>query len=133
MIEKDKPGLRAVPVATTRIREDELKFLRGLADQHEQELKLARIAADRDVELARHERAVEESRLEARGSIAVGFAVMVVVLAVVGVVLFTIIHAHITDAAKQERIAQLHEQTVQECVHAGNIWVNDSCVIGKTP
>jgi type VI protein secretion system component VasF len=116
-----------------RIAEDELTLLRELADRNQQEQKLTRISADRDVQIERSKHEAITAKYDARQSRHITVGVVAALLIVAGLIFGAIYWTHTYDGQKQREIARLHEQTIQECIQAKNIWVNDACLIaGKS-
>jgi ABC-type uncharacterized transport system fused permease/ATPase subunit len=101
---------------------------------------LAEAAAERDLQLQLHksdnERIVQLKQIDAsaaadrrerRSAALIGLAIVVVLLAVIGAIWTGVDRA----ADKRIRLQQQKERTAQVCIQAGNIWINDSCLITR--
>ena len=88
--------------------------------QHE--LKLAKIAADKEVELAKERRLNKRERRPVVAGI--------IALLCGAVVLSTLILV-ISRNVHEDRVSK--QEIIKECIRAGNIWYNDDCLIARKP
>jgi hypothetical protein len=65
-------------------------------------------------------------RLGLISEVLLGLAIVTVILGIVAAIWFAVDR----DRQKALRFEQLRQQTAQECIHAGNVWVDgQSCVV----
>lgn len=107
---------------------DELVFRQAQAER-EQQLELRRSDNKRLVNLEEIRVRDRENRRQRRGYILIGLAIVVVILGIVAAIWTGVDRA----GARQVREQQQHEQTAQECIRSGNIWINDSCLLANHP
>jgi hypothetical protein len=97
------------------------------AAAREHELALRDSDNRRLIEVERIKAAAAKARHEQRGRILAGLAVATVVLAIIAAIWTGVDRAGAKDLLRQRQ----HEQTAQECIRAGNIWINDGCLITR--
>lgn len=93
---------------------------------HEQQM--ANIETERQVRLRELADEDARDRRVRTSEILVGVA-LVVVLAIIT----AIWTAMDRDRQKQIKLEQVRQETAQQCIRAGNIWVNGNCVLTQRP
>ncbi len=124
MTERDREIGEAERVRLERL---DQSVLAEAAAGREHELALRASDNQRLIEIEEIKASSLKDRRQRRGHILAGLAIMVIALAVIGAIWTGIDRA----SDKQLRRQQQHEQTAQECIRAGNIWINDGCLITK--
>jgi flagellar biosynthesis/type III secretory pathway M-ring protein FliF/YscJ len=107
---------------------DEL-VLRQAKAERDHQLSLRKADNDRVVRLEEIRSKDRADRRQRRGHILVGLAIVIVIVIVIGAI-WTAIDR---NGARQVRENQQHEQTAQECIKAGNIWIQDGCLLANHP
>lgn len=110
-----------------RLAEVDKAVLAEAAAARKQELALRESDNQRLIQIEQIKAEAAMDRRERRGRILVGLAVVTVILAIIGAIWTGLDRAGDKDLRRQQQ----HEQTAQECIRAGNIWINDGCLITR--
>lgn len=107
---------------------DELVFRQAQADR-DKEIELRKSDNKRLVELENIRAADRKHRRQRRGYILAGLAVVFVITAIIAAIWTGVDRA----GQREVREQQQHEQTAQQCIREGNIWINDGCLLANHP
>lgn len=103
------------------------EYLREANAQRAHELRLAEIESTKqtNIEQLRYEHRGE--RLIWLGWVGVGLAIVTVILSIVGAIVWNVNH----ERQQRDRDAGRQAEIARECITAGNIWTNGSCLIAR--
>lgn len=102
-------------------------YLREANAQRDYELRLAEVEASRQTN-------IEKLKYEHRGECliwlgwaGVGLAIVTVILSIVGAIVWNVNH----ERQQRDRDAGRQAEIARECITAGNIWMNGSCLVAR--
>lgn len=93
--------------------------------QHE--LRMAQVNADAAKHSAVQSRITAESRHGLIAGILVGVAVLLVLTGIIGAIVWNVSDDRARDADRD----RLNAEVARDCIEAGNIWVNNDCLIAQ--
>lgn len=112
---------------TTPVNDSE--YVKEAQAQRDHELRLAEMAADRDAQLARIRASSRDKR---RPYIATGVALAFLLALVLGLTML-VMNNNRTKRLEQEQHNIRQMEVAKACVAAGNIWVDNNCLLTRKP
>lgn len=95
--------------------------------QREQEEALARVAASRDVEVAKQQRLTSQSRHKLYAGVFSGLGGLLVL----GIITGAIIWNTSESREQEERERRAETEIAEVCIREGNIWIDGDCLLTR--